>query len=124
MSNPGTHNYHGKMTSRGQRTASKLGYAITVERMEAVLGERPALDEAKVLPPQRPEGYKATLETLEQDHAPAMAEHQAKRQQRADGLAAGARLNAPLGLVPSMVANEDPESSLELTPAGQPRGGS
>ena len=41
-----------------------------------------------------------------------------------DGLAAGARLNAPLGLVPSMVANEDPESSLGVTPAGQPRGGS
>jgi hypothetical protein len=83
MSNPGTHNYHGKMTSRSQRTAAKLGYAITVERMEALLGKRPPLDEAKVLPPQRPEGYKATLETLEQDHAAAMAEHQAKRQQRA-----------------------------------------
>jgi hypothetical protein len=82
MSNPGTHNYHGRMTSRSQRTASKLGYAITVERMEALLGKRPPLDEAKVLP-QRPEGDKATLETLEQDHAVAMAEHQAKRQQRA-----------------------------------------
>jgi hypothetical protein len=84
MSNPGTHNYHGKMTSRGQRTASKLGYAIPVERMEALLGKRPPLDEAKVLPPQRPEGYKESLRTIDADHAAAMAEYEAKkRQQRA-----------------------------------------
>jgi hypothetical protein len=84
MSNHGVHEYGGSTSGRHQRKASKIDvYAITVERMEALLGKRPPLDEAKVLPPQRPEGYKATLETLEQDHAAAMAEHQAKRQQRA-----------------------------------------
>ncbi len=41
-----------------------------------------------------------------------------------DVLADAARLNAPLGVAPSMVANEDQESLLEVSPAGQPGGGS
>ena len=55
MSNPGAHEYEGHATSRHQGAASKLGHAISVERMEALLGKRPPLDEAKVLPPQRPD---------------------------------------------------------------------